>query len=219
MGIRSRAKRPPLFRGLVIIETHSLARESVYGISVLRGGRESDNENWTCGQRVKGRTGTGLRGTVECEPCSANVGTRSGSLSVSLNLNPHPLKAEGAAPNKHSPPAKCPDSQMSSDRHSLDGEFRLGFAFGGYTPVVFSGVRKAYWNEWVTGGREMSVWKLMKMLGMGEGVFELGDVFIKKYSGFLLSCQQVLNGYSNEELEEVEEEVDSRKLKVESGGG
>jgi hypothetical protein len=51
------------------------------------------------------------------------------------------------------------------------------------------------------------------------GVFELGDVFIKEYSGFLLSCQQVLNGYSNEELEEVEEEVDSRKLKVESGGG
>ena len=35
----------------------------------------------------------------------------------------------------------------------------------------------------------MSVWKLLKMLGMGGGWFELGDVFIKEYSGFLLSCQ------------------------------
>ena len=39
------------------VRTHSLARESVYGISVLRARGESDNEKRGCGQRVKGAYG------------------------------------------------------------------------------------------------------------------------------------------------------------------
>ena len=67
---------------------------------------------------------------------AANVGGHDGSIWVGWSLNPHPLKAEGAAPN---------------GVRSVD-EFRLGFAFGGYTPVVFVGVGKAIGMNGLRGG-------------------------------------------------------------------
>jgi hypothetical protein len=58
------------------VRTHSLARESVYGISVLRRGGESDNEKRECGQTVKGAYAYSRNGRGAGMFAAAKVGLR-----------------------------------------------------------------------------------------------------------------------------------------------